>query len=414
MADRLVAWLHGTPVAELARAADYRIALEWRAEALGRWGAGSRVLSVGLPLGLAMGPRDNRGLDFFENILPEGAALTTMAALAQVRPADTFGVLAAFGRDCAGAIVVLPEGEAPDAGGETGYTPVTDDGLARVIAALDVAPLAASADRGFRPSLAGFQRKALVGRAPDGRWQLPYGSAPSTWILKPDGPHPMAANEATCLRLARACGLDVPETELISLGDLAVLAVKRYDRRDSPAGPARIHQEDGCQATATPPGQKYQEQGGPSLSDLATAIRNFGDPHDVAELLRRATFNMAVGNADAHAKNFSLLHGADDPVVRLAPLYDVLSTMALEITDSTGVQLHADTHMGQHVGGQADIPEVTSGDLINEGMSWGIRRPAATAIVTEMIDQVITASSVIDADERVLAVIRAQAKRLKG
>lgn len=72
MADRLVAWLHGTPVAELARAADYRITLEWRAEALERWGGGSRVLSVGLPLGLAMGRRDNRGLDFFENILPEG------------------------------------------------------------------------------------------------------------------------------------------------------------------------------------------------------------------------------------------------------------------------------------------------------------------------------------------------------
>ena len=414
MTDRLVAWLYGTPAAELGRAAEYRVALEWRAEALERWGGGSRVLSVGLPLGLAMGPRDNRGLDFFENILPEGAALTRMAALAQVRPIDTFGVLAAFGRDCAGAIVVLPEGEAPDGGGESGYTPVTDDGLARVIAALDVAPLAASADRGFRPSLAGFQRKALVGRAPDGRWQLPYGSAPSTWILKPDGPHPMAANEATCLRLARACGLDVPETELLSLGDLAVLAVRRYDRRDSPAGPARIHQEDGCQATATPPGQKYQDQGGPSLRDLATVIRNFGDPHDVAELLRRATFNMAVGNADAHAKNFSLLHGADDPIVRLAPLYDVLSTMALEITDSTGARLHADTHTGQHVGGQADIRNVTSGDLISEGMSWGIRRPAATAIVTGMIERVITASSVIDADEQVLAVIRAQAKRLKG
>jgi serine/threonine-protein kinase HipA len=413
MADRLVAWLYGTPVAELTRAAEYRIVLEWRAEALERWGAGSRVLSVGLPLGLAMGSRDNRGLDFFENILPEGPALTRMAALAQVRPVDTFGVLAAFGRDCAGAVVVLPEGEAPDTGGESGYTPVTADGLARVIAALDVAPLAAAPDRGFRPSLAGFQRKALVGRAPDGTWQLPYGDAPSTWILKPDGPHPMAANEAACLRLARACGLEVPDTELLSVGGLAVLAVKRYDRGDSPARPPRIHQEDGCQATGTPPGQKYQEQGGPSLLSLATAIRDFGDPRDVAELLRRTTFNMAVGNADAHAKNFSLLHRADDPVVRLAPFYDVLSTIALEIIDSNGSQLHADTHMGQHVGGQADIRKVTSDDLISEGMSWGIRRRTATAIVTETIDQVITTSSAIDADECVLGAIRVQAKRLR-
>jgi serine/threonine protein kinase HipA of HipAB toxin-antitoxin module len=38
----------------------------------------------------------------------------------------------------------------------------------------------------------------------------------------------------------------------------------------------------------------------------------------VTSLLRRATFNMAAGNADAHAKNFSTLHEPDGPAVRLA------------------------------------------------------------------------------------------------
>jgi serine/threonine-protein kinase HipA len=66
-------------------------------------------------------------------------------------------------------------------------------------------------------------------------------------------------------------------------------------------------------------------------SDAGTGLlRDFGDPRDVTALLSRTTFNMAVGNADAHAKNFSLLHDADSPAVRLAPLYDVLSTVALE------------------------------------------------------------------------------------
>jgi hypothetical protein len=50
---------------------------------------------------------------------------------------------------------------------------------------LDAAPLGVAPERGFRPSLPGFQRKALLGRAPDGTWQLPNGDAPSTWILKP-------------------------------------------------------------------------------------------------------------------------------------------------------------------------------------------------------------------------------------
>ncbi|WP_250285836.1 MULTISPECIES: HipA N-terminal domain-containing protein [unclassified Frankia] len=83
------------------------------AEAVERWGAGSPALSVGLPIGAVIGPRDMRGLDFFENILPEGPTLQRMAAMAGVRPADTYGILKAFGRDCAGAIQLLPEGEEP-------------------------------------------------------------------------------------------------------------------------------------------------------------------------------------------------------------------------------------------------------------------------------------------------------------
>ena len=93
----------------------------------------------------------------------------------------------------------------------------------------------------------------LVGRADDGTWQLPVGNAPSTWILKPDRPHATAANEATYLRLAAACGLEVPDIELLDLDGLGVLAVKRCDRRSSPDRPVRVHQEDGCQATSTPP-----------------------------------------------------------------------------------------------------------------------------------------------------------------
>jgi len=293
---------------------------------------------------------------------------------------------------------------------------MTPGDLRRLISTLDVTPLGAAPERGFRPSLAGFQRKALLGRAADGGWQLPYGDAPSTWILKPDGSHPMAANEATCLRLAAACGLAVPDAELLDVAGLPVLAVRRYDREDASAGqiPARVHQEDGCQATATPPGLKYEEQGGPTLRDLVSLLRNFGDPRDVTSLLRRTTFNMAVGNADAHAKNFSVLHDPDSPTISLAPLYDVLSTIALELTDSTGGPMRADTHLGQRVGGQADIRKVTAASLIDEAVTWGIRRRAASAVVTETLDQVLAAIPATPGDSRVLSVIREQAGRISG
>jgi serine/threonine-protein kinase HipA len=416
VAERLVAWLHGTPVGNLTPGPEFRMHLEWRSEGIERWGLGNLAFSVGLPIGTPIGPRDLRTLDFFENTLPEGPALTRMAVLAGVRPVDTCGILRAFGRDCAGALMVLPDGDQPgaDGGGGSGYTPITADELREVIGALDLAPLGAAPERGFRPSLAGFQRKALLGRAPDGAWQLPFGDAPSTWILKPDGPHAMALNEATCLRLAAACGLEVPETELLDVAGLPVLAVKRYDRRDGPDArlPVRVHQEDGCQATAVPPGLKYEEQGGPSLRDLARVLRNVGEPRDVTGLLRRTTFNLAVGNADAHAKNFSLLHELDSALVTPAPLYDVLSTIALELTDSTGAPIQADTHLGQRVGGQADIRKVTAADLVNEATAWGIRRRAATVIVTQTLDRVLAAIPQTAGDDRVLVVIREQAERL--
>ena len=216
------------------------------------------------------------------------------------------------------------------------------------------------------------------------------------------------------LRLAADCGLDVPESEVFHVAGLPVYAVRRYDRQDSPdrSLPVRVHQEDGCQATGTPPGLKYEEQGGPALRDLAALLRDFGDPRDVTTLLRRTTFNMAVGNADAHAKNFSLLHDTDGPAVRLAPLYDVLSTIALELTDGTGQPMRADTHLGQRVAGQTDIRKITAADLVDEATTWGIRRRSATAVVTETLDRVLAAIPASPGDGRVLAVIRDQAERV--
>jgi serine/threonine-protein kinase HipA len=121
---------------------------------------------------------------------------------------------------------------------------------------------------------------------------------------------------------------------------------------------------------------------------------------------------MAVGNADAHAKNFSVLHDADSPAIGLAPLYDVLSTIALELTDGAGQPMRADEHLGQRVGGQASIRKVTAASLVDEAVSWGIRRVAASAVVSDMLERVISAIPRTAGDDRVLSVISDQAERV--
>jgi serine/threonine-protein kinase HipA len=410
VADQLVVWLYGTPVAVLTPASEFRIRLKWHAEGIARWGLGSPALSVGLPVGTSTSARDMRGLDFFENMLPEGPALARMAILAGVRPVDTYGILAAFGRDCAGAVMLLPDREQPGTEESSGYSPITSADLQRVIGELDAAPLGAAPERGYRPSLPGFQRKVLLGRAVDGP-----GSSLMVTLPRPGSSNLMGRTRWLRTR-PPACGLprrahSKQQRPNCSTSDCLC------SRSGATTG-ASLRPEcsrSGCirRTAARSPGMKYEEQGGPSLHDLADLLRNYGDPAEVTQLLHRTTFNMAVGNADAHAKNFSVLHDADNPAISLAPLYDVVSTIALELTDGAGLPMRADPYLGQRVGGQTDIRKVTAASLIDEASAWGVRRRTAASVVSETLDHVLTAIPETPGDERVLAVIRRQAERVK-
>ena len=143
-------------------------------------------------------------------------------------------------------------------------------------------------------------------------------------------------------------------------------------------------------------------------------LRDFGDPADVITLLRRTAVNMAVGNADAHAKNFSVLHEPDSSIIKLVPLYDVMSTVALELTDNAGRPLLADTHLGQRVGGRTDIWNVAAADIVQEAVTWGIRRQTAATVVSDTIEQAIAASQTLEGDQRVLATIRQHTEHIAG
>jgi serine/threonine-protein kinase HipA len=267
---------------------------------------------------------------FFGGLLPEEGQRDAAAQALGVSRANDFALLDRLGGDVAGALQLLPPGEAPNTPALSQRPiPLDDAGLIRVLDALPVRPLLAG-EEGLRLSLAGAQSKVPVVLV-DGAVALPAPGQPTTHILKPPISRFAATteNEAFVMRLAAAIGLDVAPVEPRTVQDRTFLLVQRYDRAIGDDGfVRRIHQEDFCQALGVPPETKYASEGGPTFKDCFALLRSVAarPAVDVLKLLDAVIFNVIAGNADAHGKNFSILYDAEGP--RLAPLYDLLATVA--------------------------------------------------------------------------------------
>lgn len=290
----------------------------------------TRALSLSLPTAKeTFTPAETR--PFFEALLPEGTLREQLASQLKLATGDSYGLLAALGRDCAGAIQIY---EAKRTSDPPSVAWLDDDALDELIRTLPARPLGVRAsDERVRLSLAGVQRKAVLVRDATGRFGESLNGQPSTHIVKPQAAdaeyRSIASNEYFCMRLAAASGLRVAKVELLTLAEQPCLVVERFDRDLGLTPVRRRHQEDLCQALGITPDFKYQHEDWrvPSFAALAELLDRHGLQPGVDRLAVAdgAVFNVLIGNADAHAKNISLLH-EDDGRVRLAPLYDLVST----------------------------------------------------------------------------------------
>ena len=271
---------------------------------------------------------------FFAGLLPEQAQREAVAKNLGISERNDFRLLEALGGDVAGALTLWPEGDAPppEPGLSVGH-PLTDTELVEILDTLPKRPMLAGRD-GLRLSLAGAQQKLPVVLI-NGRIALPEPGQPTTHILKP----PIARfpatteNEAFAMRLAAAVGLEVAPVEPRHVTGRPFLLVERYDREVATDGHVRrLHQEDFCQALGIPPEQKYASEGGPGLKACFDLIRQActTPAPAILRLLDAAIFNVILGNADAHGKNFSLLYTRG--AVSMTPLYDLMCTIAMEGT----------------------------------------------------------------------------------
>jgi serine/threonine-protein kinase HipA len=375
-------WLGDDLVADLAITRRRVPQLRYRADYIDRRGEGALGLSIPLPVR----GRAYRGelVDYWiESLLPEGESRTVLERYFRVRRGDGYELLAALGRDCAGAVAVVREGEDPPADHVHHLRSLSSAEVSDEIASLRQHPL--GVDEDVRVSLGGFQSKLLLVQTEEG-WARPAEGVPSTHILKPDPPGfpGLVASEAFAQKAAAMAGLAAAEVRLDTLGDRAVLVVTRFDRAVFDGRRGRIHQEDGCQALGVDPTgtEKYQATDGIATYRRLAAVLGKYAADGEAELRKLGammTFTVAIGNTDAHLRNHSFLHKSN--TISLAPVYDAAPTAEF----ASGRQL------ALWVDGQALLAVVTRAHLIREAVSWGLRGEVAENVVDTTLAGLIDA-----------------------
>ena len=334
----LEVWLLGQSVGQLIQA-DGRLSFSYSP----RWlqSPSAQPLSRSLPL-RPESFDDKATRPFFAGLLPEGDKRKLVAMALQVSSQNDYALLNGIGGECAGAVTLLEPGQQPTGLPSEQYVRWLDDGeLIAILDELPRRPMLAGKD-GLRLSLAGAQDKLPVVFI-NGHIGLPKQNTPSSHILKPaiSAVEGSVYNEGFCMALAMRLKLSVASTSIRRVADRVYLLVERYDRLRQPDGSLqRLHQEDFCQALGVAPEYKYQNEGGPDLTQCFDLIRKATRPSapQVLRLLDYVIFNALIGNHDAHAKNFSLIYTRRGTV--LAPLYDTLSTAVYaNLTDKMAMKI---------------------------------------------------------------------------
>lgn len=299
----------------------------------------SRPLSLSLPFLPGNTPYQGRIVtDYFDNLLPDNDVIRRrLAQRFQAGSTDAFQLLAKLGRDCVGAIQLLPEDEAPsdlyEINGELLNTARIAQRLRNTTSAQALGQH--DHDEDLRLSIAGAQEKTALLRC-DSQWLLPHGSTPTTHIFKlPLGlvGHMQAdlrtsvENEWLCSKIMAAYEIPIARCEIEHFEDQKTLVVERFDRTPSSDGSwiIRLPQEDLCQATGTSPLSKYQSDGGPGIAQIMELLLGSDDAEqDRNNFFKTQIIFWVLAATDGHGKNFSIAH-LPGGRYRATPIYDVLS-----------------------------------------------------------------------------------------
>jgi len=301
-----------------------------------------RALSLSLPFTPGNSPhRGDKVRAYFENLLPDSKDIRDrLARRFNTGSTSAFELLAEIGRDCVGALEILPDGATSAGTSPLQSEPLSDAQVAQILRSTTTSNAMGWGvdDDDFRISIAGAQEKtALLLR--DGQWALPRGNTPTTHIFKlPLGliggmkldMRDSVENEWLCSLILQEFGLSVADCRPMQFEDVKVLVVRRFDRTwwTHPSGDSRLirlPQEDLCQATGVPPEAKYEADGGPGMDRILDVLDgSMTREQDRRDFFKAQLLFWMLCATDGHAKNFSLFLRPDGRY-QLTPLYDVLS-----------------------------------------------------------------------------------------
>ena len=315
---------------------------------------------------------------WFSALLPEGERREAVARQLGLHRADTPGLLAAIGAECAGAIEIAEREETSRRRPHT--VPASREAIAEELRTLPAMPLG-TPGRSGKLSLAGAQAKLALVRDRTGTWHFPLDGYPSTHILKPENQRfeGLVDNEHTCLEIARRCTLRAARSHIETFGAARCLVIERFDR--TPSG-GRVHQEDFAQALGSR--DKYQIEGGPGLRTYFSRI-----PVASWELWDQVIFSWLIGDEDAHAKNFSIQHPPGGGP-QLAPIYDAVCTR--RYTD-------LDREMAWRIGKAWALDRVTGFDLEDTARECGLPMREAIERTHRLAERVRDAMDELQSEE---------------
>ena len=275
---------------------------------------------------------------YFDNLLPDSRELRErLARRFSTASTKAFDLLVELGRDCVGAIQLLPEGDKPQNIKQIQYKPLNEEQVAGMLnKAVYNYPLGQLVDNDeLRISLAGAQEKtALLWH--NNQWCEPLGETPTTHIFKlPMGlvgnikadMQASVENEWLCSKIIAEFDIPIAKCDMGFFVDKKVLIVERFDRKLSSdkSWIIRLPQEDFCQANGLSPLLKYQSDGGLSIDDCMKSLANSENATlDKQRFFKAQILFYLLAASDGHAKNFSITHLPENKY-KLTPLYDVLS-----------------------------------------------------------------------------------------